>query len=627
MTVEEIRSKYLTFFKDRGHTEIVSALLLPQDDPTTLLTGSGMQPLIPYLMGKKHPDGKRLTDSQKCFRAEDIEEVGDNRHTTFFEMLGNWSLGDYFKEEQLPWFFEFLVDELGIDPKNLYVTVFMGDEDNGIPRDDESADIWEKLFESKGVHSKIVNVGSEEDGYKKGMEGGRIFYYDSSKNWWSRKGKPDQMPAGELGGPDSEVFYEFTDVEHDKSFGEHCHPNCDCGRFLEIGNSVFMEYKKNESGEFEKLEQRNVDFGGGLERIAAAANGFGDVFEIDVFKPIIEKIDDLSPGLEIETKRIFADHLRGAAFLIADGVAPSNKEEGYVLRRLLRRVIAYEIQKDIHPDLLSEIPKVIVDKYKSHYKNLDEKEIIEVMEAEKSKFKTAIGRGLRELADYKKITAKEAFYLYETYGLPFELTKEVAPNGIGKDLKIEDFETEFERHKDASKAGAGKKFGGHGLMLDTGELRAADEEELIKVTNLHTATHLLQAALKKVVGDSIEQRGSDITSERTRFDFSFDRKLTEKEIEEVEEIVNEVIEKDLPVSFQEMPVDEAKGSGALFVPHAQYPEKVKVYFVGEDFENAFSKELCGGPHVEHTGVIGKLKIKKQEAVGEGIRRIRAVAEE
>ncbi|KKU19231.1 MAG: alanyl-tRNA synthetase [Candidatus Nomurabacteria bacterium GW2011_GWA1_46_11] len=622
MQSEEVRNKFIKFFEKRGHKEIPSASLVPEADSTTLFTGSGMQPLIPYLFGKEHPAGRRLVNFQRCFRAEDIEETGDNRHTTFFEMLGNWSLGDYFKEEQLTWFFEFLTDVVGLAANRLYVTVFIGDQKNNIPRDDESADIWQGLFERKGIDHKVVPIGRASIGHQTGMDGGRIFYYDASKNWWSRKGKPEEMPSGELGGPDSEVFFDFG-TPHNPKFGKYCHPNCDCGRFLEIGNSVFMEYQKNEAGRFEKLSQRNVDFGGGLERITAASIDNPDVFQTDIFKEIIEKIDQVNPKLDISVKRVFADHLRGASFLIADGVRPSNKDAGYILRRLIRRVIAYEIRHDVHPDLLAEIPRVIVEKFKKVYSNLDLDQIIEVLKIEKSKFKAALSRGLNELAGYKEINVREAFHLYETYGLPFELIIEMAPKGITADIKKEDFDKEFEKHQEASRAGKERKFGGHGMLLDTGELKATDATELQKVTRLHTATHLMQAALRKVLGESISQRGSDITVERTRFDFTFDRKLTDAEVAQVEDLVNEAIAKDLPFQYEEMPLDEAKKSGALYFFKGKYPPKVKVYYSGDSLKSAFSKELCGGPHVTHTGEVGKFKIGKQEAVAEGVRRLRA----
>jgi len=622
MQSEEIREKYLKFFEERGHKIIPSASLLPKDDPTTLLTGSGMQPLIPYLMGKEHESGKRLVDSQKCFRAEDIEEVGDNRHTTFFEMLGNWSLGDYFKKEQLPWFFEFLTEVVGIDPKKLYVTVFIGDPDNNIPPDDESVGIWQALFKQKDIDAKYVPIGPASNGYQTGMHGGRIFSYDAKKNWWSRKGTPEQMPPGEIGGPDSEVFYDFG-TPHNESFGKYCHPNCDCGRFLEIGNSVFMEYIKNEDGTFSPLPQKNVDFGGGLERITAASENKSDVFETDLFVPILEKVEELKPGLSDSVKRVFADHIRGATFLIADSVRPSNKEEGYILRRLLRRVIAYQIVRDVHEDLFRETVPLISEKFKEIYNEVgNSSEIIEVMEKEKQKFKAALNKGLNELSKHKKLTAEDAFRLYESYGLPFELTKEFAPSGSADEISKEDFEKELQKHKELSRSGAGKKFGGHGLILDTGELKAASEEELKKVTRLHTATHLLQAALKEVLGDAVRQRGSDITVDRTRFDFTFPRKVTREELDRVEARVNEIIREDLPFQMVEMSLENAKDAGALFVEAAKYPEKVKVYYSGNSLDSAFSREICGGPHVTHTGEVGEFKIGKEESVSAGVRRVR-----
>ena len=633
MTSEEVRKKYLEFFKERGHIVIPSASLVPKDDPTTLLTGSGMQPLIPYLMGEEHDSGKRLVDSQKCFRAEDIEEVGDNRHTTFFEMLGNWSLGDYFKKEQLPWFFEFLTDALGIDPNKLYVTVFAGDEANNIPRDDESVDIWKKLFSDKGVEAEAVELLDNENAAKIGMQGhlpagrqGRIFSYDAKKNWWSRSGSPGSMPAGELGGPDSEVFYDF-ETPHDSKYGNECHPNCECGRFLEIGNSVFMEYKKAEDGSFEKLTQRNVDFGGGLERLTAVSEGQSDVFATDLFRPILEKVEELKPGLPDNVKRIFADHIRGTTFLIADGVRPSNKETGYILRRLLRRVIAYQIAHDVHPDLFSEVVPLISQKFGDIYpETKDAGTIIAVMEEEKTKFKTALNKGLNELSKLDKLTAADAFRLYESYGLPFELTKEFAPNGGADYLKREDFEKELDKHKEVSRAGAGKKFGGHGMILDTGELKAGNEAELKKVTRLHTATHLMQAAIREVLGEEARQRGSDITVDRTRFDFTFPRKVTAEELKKIEDRVNEIVKSDLPFQMVEMLLDEAKKSGALYVESARYPNAVKVYYSGESLENAFSREICGGPHVTHTGEVGKFVIGKEEAISGGVRRVKGNVE-
>jgi len=627
MSSDDVRKKYLEFFKERGHVVIPSSSLVPKDDPTTLLTGSGMQPLIPYLMGEEHESGKQLVDSQKCFRAEDIDEVGDNRHTTFFEMLGNWSLGNYFKAEQLPWFFEFLTVVIGINPNKLYVTVFSGDEKSGVPRDEESAGIWKRLFNEKGVEAESIELISKENAERAGMQNGRIFFYDANKNWWSRKGAPQDMPAGEIGGPDSEVFYEFDNIEHGKSFGENCHPNCECGRFLEIGNSVFMEYIKGEDGKFSQLPQKNVDFGGGLERITAASEDKSDVFATDLFRPILEKVEELKPGLPDNVKRVFADHIRGATFLIADGVRPSNKEAGYILRRLLRRVIAYQIVHDVHPDLFSEVVPLISKKFGDIYpETKDADTIIAVMEEEKTKFRSALNKGLNELSKLEELTSADAFRLYESYGLPFELTREFAPKGAADHLRREDFEKELDRHKEVSRAGAGKKFGGHGMILDTGELKAGDEAELKKVTRLHTATHLMQAAIREVLGDEARQRGSDITVDRTRFDFTFPRKVTAEELKKIEDRINEIVKADLSFQMIEMPLETAKKSGALYVEGARYPSTVKVYYSGESLESAFSREICGGPHVTHTGEVGKFVIGKEEAISGGVRRVKGNVE-
>ena len=627
MLSHEIRQKFLNFFEKRGHAVIPSASLVPEGDNSILFTTAGMQPLQPYLMGAPHPAGKRLVNIQKCVRTQDINEVGDNTHDTFFEMLGNWSLGNYFKAEQLPWFFEFLTVVIGINPNKLYVTVFSGDEKSGVPRDEESAGIWKRLFNEKGVEAESIELISKENAERAGMQNGRIFFYDANKNWWSRKGAPQDMHAGEIGGPDSEVFYKFDDIKHDKSFGENCHPNCECGRFLEIGNSVFMEYKKTEDGSFEKLTQRNVDFGGGLERLTAVSEGQSDVFATDLFRPIMEKVEELRLGLPDNVKRVFADHIRGATFLIADGVRPSNKEAGYILRRLLRRVIAYQIAHDVHPDLFSEVVPLISQKFGDIYpETKDAGTIIAVMEEEKTKFKTALNKGLNELSKLDKLTAADAFRLYESYGLPFELTKEFAPNGGADYLKREDFEKELDKHKEVSRAGAGKKFGGHGMILDTGELKAGNEAELKKVTRLHTATHLMQAAIREVLGEEARQRGSDITVDRTRFDFTFPRKVTAEELKKIEDRVNEIVKSDLPFQMVEMLLDEAKKSGALYVESARYPNAVKVYYSGESLENAFSREICGGPHVTHTGEVGRFVIDKEEAISGGVRRVRGSVE-
>ncbi len=641
MSSEEIRRKFLEFFEKRGHKIIPSASLVPENDVTTLFTGSGMQPLLPYLLGKTHLLGKRLANSQKCFRAEDIEEVGDNRHTTFFEMLGNWSLGDYFKKEQLPWIFEFLTEEIGLNPEKIYVTVFAGDKKNGIPRDEESVKIWKELFKEKGIDAKDIKLLTVKRGGEVGMQGGRIFYYDSSKNWWSRVGVPEKMPAREPGGPDSEIFYEFTNVPHDKKFGEHCHPNCDCGRFFEIGNSVFMEYVKNDKGGFDKLEQKNVDFGGGLERIAAASNDDADIFHIDVFGKmrgaLLKAGADLSKKENERRVRIILDHIRASVFLVGDGVLPSNRDQGYMLRRLVRRSIVHAHIMKMPDFWLKALVDSVVDSYRGAYGEIfsKEKEIVAVLSEEHERFNKTLSKGLEEFKKLQRIGAKEAFNLHQTYGFPFELTRELVKES-GGDVDEKGFEEAFRKHQEISRAGREKKFGGHGLILDTGELKAANEEELKKVTRLHTATHMLQQALRDVLGPEVKQAGSDITVERTRFDFSFPRKLTPEEIKAVENKVNEKIKENLPMQKVVLPKAEAEKTGALYFFSAKggsasggkekYPDPVNVYFIGKDLKGAWSKEFCGGPHVSRTGEIGKFKIAKEEAVGSGVRRIRGIVE-
>ncbi len=643
MTVNEIRAKYLEFFKARGHAIIPSAPLVPQNDPTTLFTGSGMQPLITYLLGEPHPEGARLTDSQKSFRAEDIDEVGDNRHTTFFEMLGNWSLGDYFKQEQLPWFFEFLTDVIGLDPSNLYVTAFIGDERNGVPRDTEAAELWQNLFARKGVEAKIVPIGSESDGYRLGMQGGRIFYYDAKKNWWSRAGVPENMPAGEPGGPDSEVFYDFG-TPHDPRFGAECHPNCDCGRFLEIGNSVFMQYLKQKDGTFALLPKQNVDFGGGLERIAAAAQGNADVFAIDVFADAIALLQQFSDkeyadGRYRKSFRIVADHMRAATFMLGDGVRPSNTERGYVLRRLIRRAsqhaqklgIAAEKRED---SMLVRSSIIMLEKYKQHYAELEGEDAYERVTAEiwkeEVQFAHTLEKGMKEfekIAATGHIEADEVYTLFTTYGFPFEMTLELAQER-GLDVDQIGFQKLMEKHRELSRAGSEQKF--KGGLADTSE----------RTTRLHTAHHLLLKALQLVLGPAVKQRGSNITQERLRIDFSYGAKLTQEQLARVEEIVNEKMDEELPVVRSTLPKEGAEQLGAEHEFGAKYPDIVSVYSVGPKgataevprFTEAFSIEFCGGPHVSNTAELkgpkgeAVFKIKKEEAVAAGIRRIKAVLE-
>ncbi|HSW36794.1 MAG TPA: alanine--tRNA ligase [Candidatus Saccharimonadales bacterium] len=650
MTAQEIRKAYLKFFEERGHKVIPRALLVPQNDPTTLFTGSGMQPLIPNLLGEPHPEGSRLTNSQTCLRAQDIEEVGDNRHTTFFEMLGNWSLGDYFKAEQLPWFFEFLVGQVGLEPERLYVSCFIGDETNSIPKDVESAEIWKRLFDEQGIKAKEVEIGSEANGYQVGMpESGRIFYYDASKNWWCRAGTIGEMPVGEPGGPDSEVFYDFG-TPHDEKYGKNCHPNCECGRFLEIGNSVFMEYVKTEAG-FAKLPKQNVDFGGGLERIAAAGLQDPDVFKISLLKPIIDKLEQIS-GKEYdshtESMRVIADHLRAAAFLAIDGVVPSNKEQGYVMRRLMRRAIRFAFDLGIEQNFLEQIVPVIVDLYQDDFPEVTQKrdQVIEVLIREEKAFRQTLRKGLKEFdsiagmkmsGEYNTgskppelravIFGTELFKLYDTYGFPVELSIEEAfKRGIDLESNWQDkFDYEMDMQRERSRTATKGEFKG-GL---------ADHSEI--TTKYHTATHLMYKALRIVLGDHVIQRGSNITAERLRFDFSHPDKMTPEQIAEVEKIVNEQIDKDWPVSWREENTKEALANGVMGAFGDRYGETVKIYTVGEPDGENFSREICGGPHVEHTGQLGeggmdstgspskkRFKITKEESSSAGVRRIKAV---
>ncbi|HSX48069.1 MAG TPA: alanine--tRNA ligase [Candidatus Nanoarchaeia archaeon] len=626
MTASEIRTKYLQFFRDRDHVIIPRANLVPQEDPTTLFTGSGMQPLIPYLLGQPHPAGKRVVDSQTCFRAEDIDEVGDNRHTTFFEMLGNWSFGDYFKAEQLPWIWEFLTVVVGLDPTKLYVTVFAGHEAYKIPKDSESVGIWKKLFQAEGLEALDVDHAAS-----KGMQNGRIFYYDATKNWWSRSGAPENMPVGEPGGPDSEIFYDFG-TPHNAAFGEHCHPNCDCGRFLEIGNSVFMQYQKIDGG-VEELPQKNVDFGGGLERIAMAANNDDDIFKIDLLWPLVQKVQALADreySDEPSAMRAIADHIRGIVFLAADGVIPSNTAQGYVMRRFARRAIRQALTLDIRDGLFETVGPVVIDVYKEAYPELDERRdmILDTLTREEELFRRTLERGVREFVKLKDratktgqpLTGEQVFMLFDTYGFPSELTIEEAKL---TEIPVEPgWQLEFDRHmteqKERSRTASAGQFKG-GL---------ADHSEI--TTKYHTATHLMYKALRQVLGDHVIQRGSNITDERLRFDFSHHEKMTSEQIGEVERIVNEAIDKDWPMGYREIPTDQAFKEGALGAFGDKYGETVKVYTAGDPEGEWYSKEICGGPHVEHTGTLAeegkRFKIKKEESSSAGVRRIKAVLE-
>jgi alanyl-tRNA synthetase len=639
MTSQEIRSKYLEFFKERGHVIIPPASLIPEGDATTLFTGSGMQPLLPYLLGAEHPAGRRLADSQPAFRGEDIDEVGDNRHTTFFEMLGNWSLGEYFKAEQIPWIFEFLVDVVGLDPNKLYVTCFIGAPEYDIQKDTEAAAIWKGLFKAKGIEAKEADIDSEANGYQRGIKPyERIFYYDGRKNWWNRgKTGPATTPVGDPCGPDSEMFYDFG-TPHDSQWGEHCHPNCNCGRFVELGNNVFMTYLKEAEGKFVPLKSKNIDHGSGLERIVAASNDDPDMFNIDILKPLIDKIRASAKNSNIRSERVIADHVRASIFIINDGVLPSNKDRGYVLRRLIRRAVMHgQYLIGLPAGSLSDTIDTLIDSYADAYPGVsrDRARIKDVFEREQAAFERTYQGGIRE---FEKVAAAstgrgqetnvmisgiDAFTLLASHGFPIELTEELAAQ-LGKKVDRKAFEEEYEKHKEISRAGQEKKFGGHGLLLDNGEIKAGNVKELKIATRLHTATHMLQQALREVLGPEVRQAGSDITAERTRFDYTFGRKLTPQEIKAVEDRVNEKVKEDLPVAFVELPRSAAEKTGALFFFRAKYGDIVKVYYMGKTLEDAWSKEFCGGPHVSHTGEVGEFRIVKEEGIAAGIRRARGV---
>ena len=580
MKAIEIRNKYLNFFEKHGHKIIPSAPLIPENDPSVLFTTAGMQPLVPYLLGEKHPEGNKLTDYQKCVRTNDIDEVGDNRHLTYFEMLGNWSLGAYFKEESIAMSFEFLTKELQIPVEKLSVTVFAGDDD--CPRDEVAAEAWKK-------------AGIPED---------HIYYYGKNDNWWI---------AGEEGpcGPDTEMFYDTGKP----ACGPHCEPSCDCGKYVEIWNNVFMEYFKDKDGKYSKLKQKNVDTGLGLERMAMLLQGKETPFDTEIFEPVMKKLEELQKVDIIESRRIVAEHLRSSMMIIADGGRPSNLDRGYVLRRLIRRFIRHLNKLQID---LNELPALIdlnIENLKEMYPELEKnKETIKtVIIEEKDKFVKTLANGEREflkeiskLENTKILPGKMVFRLYDTYGFPPEVTKELAlENGYEVDLKK--FEELFKKHQEKSRAGSEQKFKG-GL--------AEQNETTIAY---HTATHLLNAAIKKVLGTDAHQRGSNITVDRMRFDFNCDHKLTPEEKEKIENLVNEWIQDGLPVTKQEMKKEDAIKSGAECMFIEKYPEIVTVYTIGD-----VSKELCGGPHVQNTKELGRFKIKKEESSSSGVRRIKAI---
>ncbi len=597
MQSKEIRQRFLDFFEKRGHSIIPSASLVPENDPSVLFNTAGMQPLVPYLLGEKHPAGTRIADAQKCVRTTDIEEVGDNTHLTFFEMLGNWSLGDYFKEDAIKWSYVFLTNKeegLRLDPKRLYVTVFEGNED--APRDEESYKIWKEIFEKAGLDPEK-----------------RIFFMDAKNNWWS---PGDNGPCG----PDSEMFYDVTGELTEGMTKEEFIKADDEQKIVEVWNDVFMEYEKKDGKVIGKLEQKNVDTGAGLERLTTMIQGKDNVFETDLFEEIILKINLLitvdstvfSPEKIRKAERIIADHIRASVFMVSDGVLPSNTDAGYILRRIIRRAVRHSNTLGIREGGISELIDVVIGQYGDIYKNVknNSEQIKSEIKKEEGKFRKTLNVGLKhfEKISGEGVSGKDAFVLFSSYGFPFEMTLELAKEkGIKVDVK--EFEEEMKKHQELSRTSSAGKFKG-GLGGD-------DENS----TKLHTATHLLHQALREVLGDHVAQKGSNITPERLRFDFSHSEKMTDEEKQKVEEIVNQKIQENLDIKMEEMSPEEAKEQGALGVFSDKYGDKIKVYSVGD-----FSKEICGGPHIENTKELGEFKIKKESASSAGVRRIKAVLE-
>ncbi|MFW9845388.1 MAG: alanine--tRNA ligase [Candidatus Thorarchaeota archaeon] len=590
MKVNDLRNLYLKFFIEKDHAEIGSASLMPEHDPTVLYVMAGMHPLMPYLLGQRHPQGNRLVNCQKCIRTIDIDEVGDTTHLTFFEMLGNWSLNDYWKKEAITWSYEFLTSKewLGFDPEKLSVTIFAGDDD--APRDDEAVEIWK-------------SVGIPEE---------RIYHLPKEDNWWG--------PPGKVGpcGPCSEMFIEVDEIP---KCGPDCKPGCHCGHFVEVWNDVFMEYNLKTDGTYEKLKQRNIDTGMGVERTAAMLQGVPSVFDTEVLKPLLDHVIELSGKEELNEEeckcaKIITDHVKSAVMIMADDaqVAPSNVEHGYIVRRLLRKAILCADKLGIERGFMRGLAEITIDMYKDVYEEVERNRdfIHKNLDGEEAKFRKtlrkALGKFERMLQENGIITGKDAFLLFTSFGLPLEMTRDLAEER-GIEIDLDEFRKEFEHHRDISRTATEGKFKG-GL---------ADHSE--EITVLHTATHLLQAALRKVLGDSVKQSGSNITKERLRFDFTFDRKLTQEEVERVEQLVNGIIDQDLEVKHSFMQYDDAMAQGALAFFKDTYGDEVSVYKVGD-----FSMELCGGPHVERTGVLGKFRITKQKKIGAGLMRIRAVLE-
>jgi alanyl-tRNA synthetase len=596
ITHREIREKFLNFFEKRGHKIIPSASLVPENDPSVLFTTAGMQPLVPYLLGESHPEGNRLANIQKSIRTKDIEEVGDGVHLTFFEMMGNWSLGDYFKDDAIKWSYELLTSKeegFGLNPDRLYITCFEGNRDAS--KDVESAKIWQSV----------------------GIPESRIFFMPAENNWWS---PGDNGPSG----PDTEIFYDLAPKGPDLDTKEDFIKADKVGRVVEIWNNVFMEFEKKEGKVVGNLSQQNVDTGAGLDRFAVVLQGKDNVYETDLFTEIMDKIEELAPHENKRSQRIIADHIRSAVFMIGDGVLPSNTDRGYILRRLLRRAVKNADLLGMSGGALVEIAHVVINDYGNLYKNLYEsgKQIKEEIKKEEEKFRKTLEKGLKELEKLgNNVSGKDAFDLYQTYGFPIEMTEEIVKEK-GGEVDLNSFNEELKKHSELSSTASAGKFKG-GLA-----------GEGVMETKYHTATHLLLASLQKVLGTDVEQRGSNITAERLRFDFSWPEKLTDDQRQQVEDLVNQKIEENLPVSFQEVTLDEAKKMGAHGIFDEKYGDKVKVYKIGpplpegfgEASEKVFSLEICGGPHVTNTGDLGEFKIKKEESSSSGIRRIKAVLE-
>ncbi len=599
-TIDKIRQKFLDFYKHRAHSVITGAPLIPENDSSTLFTSSGMQPLLPYFLGQTHPAGKRVCNCQKCFRSVDIEEVGDARHSTFFEMLGNWSFGDYFKKEQLPWVFDFFTSELGLDPQRLYVSVYAGNKKFSLPRDDEAIQLWQAIFAKHGIAAKL---------------GERIFTYGDDKNWWSRSGTPAKMPPNEPGGADSEIFYDFG-----SELGLHqasvwakkpCHPNCDCGRFIEIGNSVFMQYQK-QIDKFVNLPAKNVDYGGGLERALMAVENQNDLFQTSLFAPIMQQLT-ANTNLHYASAhpeqqrclRIIADHLRSGVMLMSENLTPSNKEQGYLLRRLIRRsvVMCHELQ--LSTDKLVALVTTIGQLYAHSYPEINKKQqqITSILQKEVNHFQATLEKGIKRMQKTAVLDGETAFFLYESYGFPWEITQEIAAKN-GQQLDYQDYLAAKKHHQQISKGGEKHKF----------KSGLADHQD--NTIKFHTAAHLLLAALRKHLDDSIRQKGSNITSERARFDFNFPQALSAVQLDTIGQQINDWIKQDLPVSHQIYDKKEALDlvGGSSFA--ARYPDKVTVFQIGQ-----VSQEICTGPHVTHTGEIPPIKISKQGSAGAGVRRL------